>query len=382
MKLPVNFPIGACNKIPKTYPADEYSRPGVEALYFENEAYKGNPTRVFAWMGMPYLKKGQTCPAMVLIHGGGGTAFDEWVRIWNQRGYATIAIDTCGARPDIPEALHSGDHLRDEFSGPKGWGASFKQMNEALEDQWQYHAVMALLRAHTLLASQPGVDPARIGVTGISWGGYLTSMIMGIDSRYAAAIPVYGCGFITDNSTWKDSGYEGADAADMLLWREKWDPMQYLPNAQMPSLWVTGTNDFAYPLDSVQKSYQAVSGSADLAISHEMDHGHDAGWDPAEIHTFTDALFNHEAPLPKVISFNVENNILSAKFEAARPLVRAEILFTRGTGMWQDRKFNILPAELNENTVSAEIPNMTTVAFLNIYDDRGLICSTPYIEIK
>ena len=380
MKSPVDFPIEACSTIPKTYPADEYSCPGVEALYFENEPYKGNPTRVFAWMGMPYLKEGQTCPAMVLIHGGGGTAFDEWVRIWNQRGYAAIAIDSCGARPDLPEALHSGPHIRDEFSGPMGWDASFKQMSEPLEDQWQYHAVTALLRAHTLLASQPGVDPMRIGVTGISWGGYLTSMIMGIDSRYAAAIPVYGCGFITDNSTWKDNGYGGTDPADMLLWREKWDPMHYLPNAQMPSLWVTGTNDFAYPLDSFQKSYQSVSGTADLAVIHEMEHGHNAGWDPVEIHTFTDSLFRDGAPFAQVVSCNIQDGVLNAEVESVRPLMRAEILFTLATGMWQDRKFNILPAELKANAACAEISNMTTVAFLNVYDDRGLVCSTPHFE--
>lgn len=32
---------------------------------------------------------------MVLVHGGEGTAFAKWVRLWNERGYAAIAMDTC-----------------------------------------------------------------------------------------------------------------------------------------------------------------------------------------------------------------------------------------------------------------------------------------------
>ena len=35
-----------------------------------------------------------------------------------------------------------------------------------------------------------------------------------------------------------------------------WDLSVYLAHAAMPFLWVTGANDFAYPLDSLQKSYR------------------------------------------------------------------------------------------------------------------------------
>jgi len=76
---------------PKVYEAPT-QEPGVRALYFESVPFKSKPTRVFAYYGAPAGKK---LPAMVLVHGGGGTAFAEWVRIWNRRGYAAIAMDTC-----------------------------------------------------------------------------------------------------------------------------------------------------------------------------------------------------------------------------------------------------------------------------------------------
>ena len=40
----------------------------------EGEPWQGKPTRVFAYMGMPYVPAGRTCPGIVLLHGGGGTA--------------------------------------------------------------------------------------------------------------------------------------------------------------------------------------------------------------------------------------------------------------------------------------------------------------------
>ena len=73
-------------------------------------------------------------------------------------------------------------------------------IDEPVGDQWPFHAVAAALRAHSLLAADPAVDAARIGLTGISWGGYLTCLVSGVDERYRFACPVYGCGFLRGNS--------------------------------------------------------------------------------------------------------------------------------------------------------------------------------------
>ena len=47
-----------------------------------------------------------------------------------------------------------------------------------------------VILAHSLLRSWPRVDPERIGLTGISWGGYLTCIATGVDNRFKFAIPV------------------------------------------------------------------------------------------------------------------------------------------------------------------------------------------------
>jgi hypothetical protein len=77
---------------PKIYPAPGFETEGLTPLFFEGLPWEGKPTRVFAWYGKPRLKPGEKVPAMVLVHGGGGTAFESWVRLWVERGYAAIAI--------------------------------------------------------------------------------------------------------------------------------------------------------------------------------------------------------------------------------------------------------------------------------------------------
>ena len=89
----------ALSRVPKTYAAEGFPAKGLKALFYEGPPYRGKPTRVFAWYGEPKLEPGRKVPAMVLVHGGGGTAFEAWVRQWVRRGYAAIAMDTSGATP-------------------------------------------------------------------------------------------------------------------------------------------------------------------------------------------------------------------------------------------------------------------------------------------
>ncbi|MBM3211369.1 acetylxylan esterase, partial [Candidatus Poribacteria bacterium] len=176
---------------PEVYPAPDFQSPGVKAIFYQGLPWNSIPTRVFAWYGLPEQRSEAKIPGMVLVHGGGGTAFDYWVRLWNSRGYAAIAMDTCGC---IPEGVYGGWH-RHDLGGPPGWGG-FDQINWPVEAQWTYHAIADIILANSLLRSFPEVDPERIGLTGISWGGYLTCIASGIDNRFNFAVPVYGCGYL------------------------------------------------------------------------------------------------------------------------------------------------------------------------------------------
>ena len=296
------------------------------AVFLDGEDWRGKPTRFFAWYGLPEgASVDKKCPGVVLVHGGLGTAFDKWVRMWNERGYAAIAMDTCGSVPLRAEPK-SEKWKRHDWSGPAGWGG-FEQVDEPPRDQWTYHAVSDVIRSHSFLRSMPEVDSARIGITGISWGGYLTCIAAGVDGRFAWAAPVYGCGFYADGSAWaktlSDMGARGEK------WLRMWDAGVYLAGARCPFLFVSGTTDYFFKVPMLKKSAAAVKGPVFYDIRETMHHGQDSGAAPKSIRLFADH-WSFGRPLGPDISAawtvrkseSVERRVFSS-VEAARVAARA-----------------------------------------------------------
>lgn len=377
----VRFDLERLSQAPEVFPTDVKPAEGVKSFFYAGVPYKGKPTRVFAYYGVPKAEPdspGKTFPAMVLIHGGGGTAFDRWVKVWNARGYAAIAMDLCGC---VPEGTY-GNWKRHEQGGPPGWDASFGQLDDPIEDQWTYHAVSAAALAHSMIRSYPEIDADRIGVTGISWGGYLTSIVAGVDSRFKFACPVYGCGYLGENSAWV-ARLQMLGPEKSKLWLNQWDPSVYLPQARMPILWVNGTNDFAYPMDSWQKSYRLPKGPQTLCLRVRMPHGHGpAGENPEEIHIFANAILKQQPPLAVITEQGQSEDEAWAKYESRVPITSAELAWTSGTGKWQDRKWEQLPATIDATSgrVTARIPAEAKVYYLNLFDDRKCAVSTQHVE--
>ncbi|MGW8255911.1 MAG: alpha/beta hydrolase family protein, partial [Thermoguttaceae bacterium] len=293
-----HWDLNVLSKTPKTYATSEASAKDVTSVFYEGLTWHKKPTRVFAYYGLPKTSQGKKVPGMVLVHGGGGTAFDAWVRLWNSRGYAAIAMDTCGC---VPVGSY-GHWKRCDNGGPPGWDSGFDQIDESAVDQWTYHAVADVVLANSLLRSLPQVDPERIGVTGISWGGYLTCIVSGVDSRFRFAVPVYGCGFLGDNSLWIPT-LQKMGPEKSARWLGWWDPSVWLRQTKMTMLWVTGTNDFAYPMDSLQKSYRLTQGPHTLCLRVRMPHGHGGpGENPAEILAFAENQCGRGQALAKITS--------------------------------------------------------------------------------
>ncbi|QEH37472.1 Acetyl xylan esterase (AXE1) [Aquisphaera giovannonii] len=362
---------------PAARPADGFHAEGVEAIFYDGLPWKGKPTRVFAWVGMPSRAAGEKVPGIVLVHGGGGTAFDAWVRLWTGRGYAAIAMDTCGT---VPRGTYA-NWERHEAGGPPG--NRFEDSEAPAADQWPYHAVADVVLAHSLLRSRPEVDPGRIGITGISWGGYLTCIASGIDDRFRFAVPVYGCGFLGEDSVWKDEiaklGPRGR------RWLDLWDPSHYLPGGRMPKLWVTGTNDFAYPMDSLRKSCRSAGGRSTLCIRPRMPHGHGgAGENPEEIRAFADAVVRGGKPLVEITGQSRRGDKVRVEYRGDAAVVKAELLSTKDDGRWTDRRWEAAGAAVDPaaHAATATLPPGATTYFLNLHDDRGLLVSSEHVEVR
>lgn len=364
------------NTPPKTYDAPGFSEPGVTGLFYDGPNWQGKPTRVFAWLGMPAQSaqaRGGKVPGIVLVHGGGGTAFSRWVRLWNERGFAAIAMDTCGHTPD------SGSLRRDHhpLGGPPGWGVYDKSL-ESPTEQWGYHAVEAILRGHSLLRAQPGVDSKRIGLTGISWGGVLTNIAAGHDPRFAFAMSVYGCGFL-DRSP--GLGLDKVDKPHADRWMDLWDPSMHLKGAKMPFFWINGTNDFAFTPEIWQESHglpKGGRGRKTLSFQLRMPHGHGAaGENPEELRVFAASHCLGEPPLARLKRQERKGQTIRAEFDTKVPLKTAELLFTKDDGMpWPQRNWQAQPVPLRGTVASSEIPPGTVACYLNVTDTRGCVVSS------
>ena len=77
----------------------------------------------------------------------------------------------------------------------------------------------------------------------------------------------------------------------------------------MPILWVNGTNDFAYPMDSWKKSWMLPKSPQTLCLRIRMPHGHGpAGENPEEISVYADSFLRNGKPLAKITEHGIRDD--------------------------------------------------------------------------
>jgi cephalosporin-C deacetylase-like acetyl esterase len=377
--------IRPAKSLPSTTPWDliDLSRPphfewdasegGIKSLYYQGRPYMGKETRVFAYYANPATLSGKHAkdnefPAVVLVHGGGGTAFKEWVELWAKRGYAAIAMDLGGCGPERKRLPDGGPGQSDK--------EKFGAIDQPVENQWTYHAVANVILAHSLIRSFNEVDSSRTAVTGISWGGYLTCIVAGLDNRFKAAVPVYGCGFLHKNSVWL-SQFAKMSSHQKDRWVRLWDPSSYIGSAKMPMFFVNGTNDFAYPLDSYAKTYRLVKSKRNFCITVNMPHSHQHGWAPEEIGLFIDQYLKGGISLPIVMRPILTEREVHANVNSTTKLTSANLHYTTGRVPINKLNWEEKPACVNGKRVdSPMLPNGTTIWFLTVNDIRGATVSS------
>jgi PhoPQ-activated pathogenicity-related protein len=166
-------------------------------------------------------------------------------------------------------------------------------------------------------------------------------------------------------------------AADRNRWVDLWDPSRYLPQVSMPILFVNGTNDFAYPLDSYMKSFDAVPAPKQLRITVNMPHGHPPGWAPQEIGLFVDHYLRDRPGLPRLNDPLRDASTIRVPWEGPSKLVRAALHFTTDKGpinkrTWQTRAGTVEDHQI----VAASPPADATAWFVTGTDERSATVST------
>ena len=344
----------------------------VHSLKYEGENYHGKATSVFAYYASPKTVGSKTddkkYPAIVLVHGGGGKAFSEWALLWAKRGYVAIAMDLAGRGVDAKKMIDGGPD--------QSHAAKFETIDGPVEDQWTYHAVANVIRGHSLLRNLSEVDVSKTAVTGISWGGYLTCIVAGLDDRFQVAMPVYGCGFLKDNSAWTKSEFAKMTPTQVSKWHRLWDPSMYVGAAKMPVMFLNGTNDFAYPMDSYAKTCALVTSNKNYSIQLAMRHGHIFGF--PEFFAFIDQYCKGGVPMPTIVKPAITDGIVMTTVRTQTKLVSARLHYTtQPHALKKSREWVTTDLTIKDFQIrGAAPPKDATVWYLDLKDSRGLIISS------
>ncbi len=269
-----------------------------KALFFESVPYCGRETTTFAYMGTPNGEKPNGgFPAVVLVHGGGGCAFYEWVEYWNGKGYVALAFDTGGRQfggrehdsKDTAEQNPLGRYVKPDDNG------SFGNDGDSVCDSWTYHNVANVILANNILRSNENVNRGKIVLTGISWGGVLTAITSGIDQRFAAFSPVYGTGYLLQSQVFTKNKVPVPN--DFKAWTSIYDPTVFVQQNKKPMLFTLGMDDAAFSPKNGQRTYEKSQGKMYYSFRHALPHYSGHIWDEgivtadsadsAEIKTYT-----------------------------------------------------------------------------------------------
>lgn len=269
----------------------EWREDGVVCRYviFKVGTFKGADSRIAAFYSFPEGAK--KSPAFVWAHGGGQRADRERGLYFAKQGYATVDINW-GGREMVEGIKENTDWGNvDPSQGPQFYPKAFRRgKSNLLPDEHTIDSVVsprngnwflltyAARRAITFLEQQPEVDPEKIGFTGFSMGGNITSYVA-IDSRLKAVVPmVGGTGFIS--SEFPGIAHNRPSAAPysghVELFANTMESQSYYPHVKVPVLVLTASDDFHGIVDRAYTCMDLLP-HKDWRVSLKMHYSHNLG---------------------------------------------------------------------------------------------------------
>ncbi len=150
------------------------------------------------------------------------------------------------------------------FTNPRGSTGYGHKFERGIAGEWGGKDYVDVMRGvDAVLAANPWIDPARLGVTGGSYGGYLTNWIVGHTARFKAAVTLRSISnFISDDGT-RDGAYGHATdfGGDIFQKYELyWDrsPLKHVRNVTTPVLILHSDNDYRVPLEQAEQWFRAL----------------------------------------------------------------------------------------------------------------------------
>ncbi|MCA9413908.1 MAG: acetylxylan esterase, partial [Candidatus Omnitrophica bacterium] len=266
-------------------------------------------------------------PAILQIHGGGQTCYPSNVAFFVKHGYACLSFDWSGPRDNRPESEITMWHqdFRGEYMDPE---------DHEPGQNFIHHAVLASVRGIDILSQRPEVDKEKIGVQGVSWGGYLTWLVNGLEPRLKAAVPVYGIGELEKQWSGIGQSLRNRSEAFQAYWKTNYDPASFADNQHGPVLFLNATNDFFGQLDECEARLKQVQ------VPHRRSYGANRmhSLDPESVNAAMAWFDAHlkdvgEFPEAPVLEMGVDSKgvpVATLKVDESRPVESVRVDFARG----------------------------------------------------
>lgn len=150
------------------------------------------------------------------------------------------------------------------FSNPRGGTGYGEEHERAIWGRWGTVDFDDLMDWTDLVEKKPYIDRKRMGVTGGSYGGYMTNWIIGHTHRFAAAatqrsvsnlISMWGTSDVNWMFQLPHGGKAPQDSIEVL-----WDrsPVKYLGNATTPTMVLHNEMDFRCAIEQGQQVFTAL----------------------------------------------------------------------------------------------------------------------------
>ncbi len=189
-------------------------------------------------------QEGRKYPLILSIHGGPagqyGVDWNHEFQGYAAKGYAVL------------------------FTNPRGSTGYGQKFERGIFGEWggkDYQDIMNGLDA--ALRRYPWIDQDRMGVTGGSYGGFMTNWIVGHTDRFKAAVTLRSLSnFISDDGT-RDGAYgHSPDFGGDIFQRFDlyWDrsPLKYAKNVKTPTLILHSDNDYRVPIEQGEQWFRAL----------------------------------------------------------------------------------------------------------------------------
>jgi dipeptidyl aminopeptidase/acylaminoacyl peptidase len=209
---------------------------------FEFSASDGQ--RLEAWLQHPAgYPAGEPLPLILHIHGGPhwpiGTRLNMEFRRLAEAGFRVLSLNPRGAM---------------------GYGNAYAQANVG---DWGGIDARDLLAAVDVASARPDVDGTKVGVTGESYGGFMTNWLIATETRFAAAVAQNSISDMRSEYLTTDDppGFDWDMGGPPWAYAERYarqSPLTYVERIRTPLLLVHSELDQNCPINQSEQLYMAL----------------------------------------------------------------------------------------------------------------------------